>query len=77
MRYGISDEQAAAIGDLHHALDAGATYVNDVTAFRAEPEGIAGIIEEASDLIEEEEEGAVLDAGLVAGAQRALGRDGR
>jgi ferritin-like metal-binding protein YciE len=33
--------------------------------------GIAGIIEEASDLIEEEEEGAVLDAGLVAGAQRA------
>jgi ferritin-like metal-binding protein YciE len=33
--------------------------------------GIAGIIEEASDLIEQEEEGAVLDAGLVAGAQRA------
>jgi ferritin-like metal-binding protein YciE len=33
--------------------------------------GIAGIIEEAGDLIEEEEEGAVLDAGLIAGAQRA------
>lgn len=33
--------------------------------------GMAGIIEEASDLLEEEEEGAVLDAGIVAGAQRA------
>jgi ferritin-like metal-binding protein YciE len=33
--------------------------------------GMAGIIEEASDLLEQEEAGAVLDAGLVAGAQRA------
>jgi ferritin-like metal-binding protein YciE len=33
--------------------------------------GMAGIIEEASDLLEEEDEGAVLDAGIVAGAQRA------
>jgi len=33
--------------------------------------GMAGIVEEGSDLIEEEDKGAVLDAGLIAGAQRA------
>lgn len=33
--------------------------------------GMAGIIEEASDMLEEEEEGPVLDAGIIAGAQRA------
>jgi ferritin-like metal-binding protein YciE len=33
--------------------------------------GIAGIIEEASDLINEDFDGAVLDAGIIAGAQRA------
>ncbi|MFO7302118.1 MAG: ferritin-like domain-containing protein [Acidobacteriota bacterium] len=33
--------------------------------------GMAGIIEEAGDLIESEDRGPVLDAGLVAGAQRA------
>jgi ferritin-like metal-binding protein YciE len=33
--------------------------------------GIAGIIEEASELIGEDFDGAVLDAGIIAGAQRA------
>jgi len=33
--------------------------------------GIAGIIEEANDLIGEDFDGAVLDAGIIAGAQRA------
>ncbi len=33
--------------------------------------GIAGIIEEGSDLIGEDHEGAVLDAGIIAAAQRA------
>jgi ferritin-like metal-binding protein YciE len=34
-------------------------------------EGIAGIIEEGSNLLEEDFDGAVLDAGIIAGAQRA------
>jgi ferritin-like metal-binding protein YciE len=34
-------------------------------------EGIAGIIKEGSDLLEEDFDGAVLDAGIIAGAQRA------
>jgi ferritin-like metal-binding protein YciE len=33
--------------------------------------GMSGIIEEGADLIAEEEKGAVLDAGLIAGGQRA------
>jgi ferritin-like metal-binding protein YciE len=33
--------------------------------------GMKGIIEEGSDLIKEEDKGAALDAGLIAGAQRA------
>jgi ferritin-like metal-binding protein YciE len=33
--------------------------------------GMAGIVEEGSDLIKESEKGAALDAGLIAGAQRA------
>jgi ferritin-like metal-binding protein YciE len=33
--------------------------------------GIAGIIKEGSDLLEEDFDGAVLDAGIIAGAQRA------
>jgi ferritin-like metal-binding protein YciE len=33
--------------------------------------GIAGIIKEGSDLLEEDFEGAVMDAGIIAGAQRA------
>jgi ferritin-like metal-binding protein YciE len=33
--------------------------------------GIAGIIEEGGDLLEEDFDGAVLDAGIIAGAQRA------
>lgn len=33
--------------------------------------GIAGIIEEASDVLEGESDGPVLDAGIIAGAQRA------
>lgn len=33
--------------------------------------GMAGIIEEASDMLEDEDDGPVLDAGIVAGAQRA------
>jgi ferritin-like metal-binding protein YciE len=33
--------------------------------------GIAGIIEEGSNLLEEDFDGAVLDAGIIAGAQRA------
>ena len=34
-------------------------------------EGIAGIIEEGANLLEEDFDGAVLDAGIIAGAQRA------
>jgi ferritin-like metal-binding protein YciE len=34
-------------------------------------DGIAGIIEEGSKMLEEDFEGAVLDAGIIAGAQRA------
>ena len=34
-------------------------------------EGIAGIIKEGSDLLQEDFDGAVLDAGIIAGAQRA------
>jgi ferritin-like metal-binding protein YciE len=34
-------------------------------------EGMAGIIEEGSNLLEEDFDGAVLDAGIIAGAQRA------
>jgi ferritin-like metal-binding protein YciE len=33
--------------------------------------GIAGIVEEGSDLMKEDVDGAVLDAGIIAGAQRA------
>jgi len=33
--------------------------------------GIAGIVEESSDLMKEDVDGAVLDAGIIAGAQRA------
>ena len=33
--------------------------------------GMAGIIEEGSDLIKEEDKGAALDAGIIAGAQRS------
>lgn len=34
-------------------------------------EGIAGIVEEGSNLLEEDFDGSVLDAGIIAGAQRA------
>jgi ferritin-like metal-binding protein YciE len=76
--------KSATSGDLRHLLETHlgetqghVTRLEEVFSMLGEPArakpcaGMAGIVEEGSDLLGEDFDGAVLDAGIIAGAQRS------